>query len=377
MTDNIAKNVRRLRALQGFNQGKLADKAGISRNAYRAIETGAVEPRVNNLQKIADALDVSIMDLVREVPELKTLRFRSHKTMTAQQRAEAEDITTRVALWLRDFDELEKMLGRKAESRIDPLIGKNADPKQMAQDARVGLGIDRDAPIADICDEIENTGIKIFLVSTKSPVFFGLSVSTEDNGPAIAVNVREDIPVERRIFSSAHELGHLLLHPRSYDGNIRDEESDEPEEKEADAFAGYFLMPQLAFEAKWEEYRGLHFFDRVMKVKRYFQVSYRTVFRRLSDMGHLDKSVWPQFHEYYRMRFGKSLSAKDEPFPLERELGPEPYSLRDPDFYEDRLSSLVREALERNLISISRAAEILSISLDDMRNRITSWSLAH
>lgn len=376
MTDYIARNVRRLRALKGFNQGELAHKAGISRNAYRAIETGAAEPRVNNLQKIADALIVSIMDLVREVPELKSLRFRSRKTMTAQQRAEGEDVATRVALWLKDFDELEKALGQERELKLRSLMGKSADPKQMAQEARRLLGIDRDAPIADICDVIEEAGIKLYLIPVNSPVFFGLSVGVADNGPAIAVNVREDIPVERRIFSAAHELGHLLLHPNSYDGDIRDEEQDEPEEKEADVFAGHFLMPQEAFEAKWEEYRGLHFFDRVMKVKRYFQVSYRTVFRRLSDMGQLDKAVWPQFHLFYQMRFGKRLSAKDEPFPLELALGPEPYSSRDPDFEEDRLALLVRQALEKNLISVSRAAEILGVSLEDMRNRINSWSLA-
>ncbi|MBU1695051.1 MAG: ImmA/IrrE family metallo-endopeptidase [Verrucomicrobia bacterium] len=377
MTDYIARNTRRLRALKGLNQGEVAEKAGISRNAYRAIETGAAEPRVSNLQKIADVLGASVLDLVREVPKLNSLRFRSRKSMTAQQQAEGADIATRVAIWLKDFTEIEELLREQKKSRIKPLRGASKTPRQQAEEARQILGIDRDKPIADICDELESAGVKLCLISMNSPVFFGLSVGPEDNGPAIAVNVRKDIPVERRIFSAAHELGHLVLHPGSYDGDIRDEQFDEPEEQAADAFAGYFLMPKDAFEAKWVEYRGLHFFDRIMKVKRYFQVSYKTVFRRLSDMGQLDKSAWAQFHNYYHMKCGKKLSAKDEPYPVERELGPEPYPLRDPDFYEDRLSALVRQALEKDLISMSRAAEILGIPLEGMRRRINSWSLAH
>ena len=56
----------------------------------------------------------------------------------------------------------------------------------------------------------------------------------------------ERISVERWIFSAAHELGHLLLHPMSYDSSKHDE--PRAEEKEADTFASYFLMPEMSFK---------------------------------------------------------------------------------------------------------------------------------
>lgn len=366
MIDAVARNVRRLRILQGRKQEELADKAGISRNAYRAIETGAAEPRVSNLQKIADALEVSLMDLVREVPELKTLRFRSHKTMSAQQRAERDDVVTRIALWLKDFNELEQMLGVRRPSPIGGAVMTKRKPRQVAGEIRSKLTISPDCPVSDICDVLEDVGIKLFLAPIKSRVFFGLSVGANDEGPAIAINTRMDIPVERRIFSTAHEFGHLLMHQASYDGSVREEIHNDPEEKEADAFAGHFLMPQKAFEKKWDEYSGLHFVDRVIKVKRHFQVSYKTVLFRLIETGGANKSIWQIFQQHYQIRFGKPLSQKTEPFPL-----------AEPDFEEDRLDLLVRQALEKELISISRAAEILGISLENMRNRINSWSLTH
>jgi Zn-dependent peptidase ImmA (M78 family)/transcriptional regulator with XRE-family HTH domain len=346
--------------MKGFNQGDVAERAGISRNAYRAIETGDSEPREGNLQKIATALGVTVMDLVRPVPELKTVRFRSHRSLTAQQRALRENLVTEFALWLQDFNELEELLNVEEESSLkDSNPGK---PEQAARRAREALGLHENCPVIDICDVLERAGIKLYQAAARLEQYFGLSAGKDDGGPAIAVNTLRSIPVERRIFSVAHELGHLLLHRESYDGSERIE--DPQEEHEANLFGGYFLMPAKAFEREWEDNRGLHFIDRVMKVKRHFQVSYKTVLMRLVQDGELDNSIWKHFPRYYEGHVRRPLQPKKEPFPL-----------AEPDFEEDRLDHLVRNALEKNLISTDRAAEILSISVEDMRERIRSWEV--
>jgi Zn-dependent peptidase ImmA (M78 family)/DNA-binding Xre family transcriptional regulator len=347
--------------MKGLNQGGLAEKAGISRNAYRSIETGSSEPRTDNLERIAKALDVSVLDLVREVPELTSLRFRSRKSLTAQQRALQEDLVTRFALWLSDFKGLEEML--EIKSIQSPSGRPNASPEEQATHVRETLGVGEASPIIDITDLLEEAGIKLHLAPVRLDSFFGMSVSEADHGPAMSINTARTIPVERRIFSTAHELGHLIMHRDSYDGSDRVE--DPNEEKEADQFAGYFLMPGPAFGQIWNEIRGLHFVDRVMKVKRYFQVSYRTVLVRLIEMGKLDNSIWRDFHGYYKRHVGRSLSHNKEPFPL-----------AEPDFEEDKLDHLVRNALEKEIISLDRAAEILGLGLDDMRERVRSWEVA-
>jgi predicted HTH domain antitoxin len=53
----------------------------------------------------------------------------------------------------------------------------------------------------------------------------------------------------------------------------------------------------------------------------------------------------------------------------------EPDRLSDSDFIENRLSGLVRRALEGRLISIGRAAEILRLELDEMRQRVKAWAV--
>lgn len=48
--------------------------------------------------------------------------------------------------------------------------------------------------------------------------------------------------MERWIFKAAHELGHLLLHPPDYEQDVSEPSRDA--EREADAFASEFLMPE-------------------------------------------------------------------------------------------------------------------------------------
>ena len=114
MNTAISINLRRIRKLKKLNQQELADMANISRNAYRNIETGASLPRGSNLSALARALGVSVFVLTEEIPRLQSLRFRTLHTLSGQQRAEKEQIAADVAIWLRNFNDLEEMLdGRK------------------------------------------------------------------------------------------------------------------------------------------------------------------------------------------------------------------------------------------------------------------------
>lgn len=383
MTNSIATNIRRFRTIQRLNQVEAAKRAGISRNAFRSIESGSAQPRSSNLEKIAKALHVTVMDLVREVPQLNSVRFRSHKTMTAQQKAERSQIVANAARWLADFNELEDMLNVEHKDQISTLVRKGRDPTKMAATVRQWMGLNDIQPIRDLCETLEKSEIKIYLFRSPVEKVFGFSISANDGGPAIAVNVRDELSVERRIFTAAHELGHLVLHQQSYTG----EEGPEIDlqEREANIFASYFLMPQTAFDDVWNETRGLHFADRVMKVKRTFLVSYMTVLMRLLGNDIVDPTIWSTFPRLFETRYGRKLFRKSEPFPASVEefmyVGretkkSEPESLTDSDFVEDQLDRLIRDALDLRLISVDRAAEILNISSSSMRDRMETWKLA-
>lgn len=374
----ISLNVKRIRTSRGMSQTSAAEAAGISRQAFIDIEKGKTkEPRVGNLQAIADTFGVQIMDLLAEPPKLSTVRFRSNSIKTGKDNAKREQCLVEAAYWLKNFNFLQSAIGDKKGYKLKSVLtevnkSKTNRPIAAAELARKALGLKEDEPIGDIVGLMENAGIKIKLTRLDIKNFFGFSASESDGGPAIIVNTDDGISIERQIFTIAHELGHLILHPDAYDPTKTQE--SKREESEANAFAGYFLMPQNAFEKKLKESYGLGFVERVLHIKRFFRVSYLTVLRRMADMKLAEHgSLIAKFNTLYKNKYGESLAHHKEPYGLEKPEK-EPYGLEKPDVVEDYLSTLVRRALEKDEITVSRAAEILNVPLMNMREIINSWA---
>jgi hypothetical protein len=107
------------------------------------------------------------------------------------------------------------------------------------------------------------------------------------------------------------------------------------------------------------------------------------VLYRLIENDIADQDIWRMFQRLYKQRTGSTLKKADEPQQLSADQfyagrpaakkAAEPVGLADADFQEDRLSSLVRQALDRSLITMSRAAEILGVSLREMRGLVSEW----
>ncbi len=379
----IGENLNRRRIAQRISQEKLARMVGISSAAYRRIEKGLGVVPVDTLQAIASALGLSLMDLVEEVPRLSAVRFRSRKRLKSR-----EAFLVRVARWIRDFNYLEELLNDKIPDRFENLAGRLGETvpgpqraRTAAWEARRMAGLREGEPVLDICGLLESRGIKVCQVLDESEGFFGLAIGHQSGGPAVVVNTLDRFPVERWIFSACHELGHLLLHLRSFD--VEQQEENQEEEKEADVFAAYFLMPDQAFLKYYHRLRGLGLVERVLKVKRFFGVSYKTVLMRLIEENLTDKTIWPRFNSQYRRSRRKRLPYKEEPEGVvpsrfaggshQEELSREPSELDPSDFQEDRLSGLVRQALEEERITLSRAAEILDLDMAGMKDLVRCW----
>lgn len=369
----LAQNVRRWRTARKLSQEDLANAAGVSLPAIRNLERAKSEPRMKTVQAIARALEVKLEDLFRPVRKLETVRFRSAKRM--QNR---ENILAIVARWLENFNYLEKILNKEIPFKLEKIRERcsRENIEETAELCRQELGLKSKEPIHDICGLLEHAGVKVYPIRIASESFFGLSIGERDGGPAIAVNVWDRITIERQIFSAAHELGHLILHPDAY--NVEVVEENEDEEQEANNFAGHFLMPDKGFRKEWNEASGLHWVDRVFKVKGIYRVSYKAVLYRLVEHGIADDFIWKRFNQAYKHKYNKSLSFKEEPMAIntseffKRDTS-EPFGLQNVHFFEDRFSRLTREAVEKDEISLSRGAEILNISIAGMRDLMQNW----
>jgi Zn-dependent peptidase ImmA (M78 family)/DNA-binding XRE family transcriptional regulator len=383
----LAANLRRLRMARGLSQAELADAAQLSRLGYRNIEAGQVAPRVDTLMRVAAALSSPLEHLLVPTRSLTHVRFRALKKMTTR-----EEILIEAARDLDNYVLLEDLLPNEKRGFAFTAVraaveGQRRGPpraKETAALTRQAAGLSHEKVeelVRDICGLLEDRGVKVLRPGVvASDGFFGLSIDEHDRGPAVVINTWDRISVERWIFTAAHELGHLILHPTAYD--VSQSEENEVEENEANVFASYFLIPPKVFDKELEDTRGLALVDRVLKLKRIFKVSWQTIIFRMTERQSRDQKaqLWKRFYSDYHRRFGRHLSRTEEPEPLPPEAfftgGPadrEPKQLEQEDFIEDRRSRLVRMALDESLISLSKAADILGLDLPEMRDLANSW----
>lgn len=378
MSENIKSNLLRLRVSGAMTQSAVADAIGISLLAYRNIESGESLPSTNTLEKLAKLFNVKPGEFWEEPEQtIKAVRFRALESKNIRKR---EEIIYTVADWLKEFNKLLEQLGQetKYEYKLKNISGTTTNPIEMSEKAREQLGISDNEPIRDICSLIESrAGIKIYAKEFFSDSFFGLSLIDNKSDKVIVVNTWNKISVERRKFTVAHELGHILLHENSYQENITDENPQE--ELEANRFASYFLMPKKMFIEEWLKYDNYSFVDKVIKIKQTFGVSYQVVLYRLYDIlkatgNDNDFNVWNTFRNEYKNKYGIVLGKKDEMLPMNENIK-ELQSLSSTFYYGRGIADLVKQAFSQKIIDKNECARILKLTVEEITNLIEVWNL--
>ena len=63
--EHIGKQIRQIRKSKNLSQQELAEIIGIDRAQYSRVETGKVKPTLTSLEKIAEALQVEIIEFFK------------------------------------------------------------------------------------------------------------------------------------------------------------------------------------------------------------------------------------------------------------------------------------------------------------------------
>ncbi len=369
---DLASNMRRYMKVQGVTAKKLAEECGIGQVAMSHILNGKSEPRSSTFIKICRALKQSPDMLLADLREIKAIHFRKQKNMSAKEKAARDILISKIDSWLKNYKELEEYLNEKTSGKI--LSHHSLSPEEAARKTREELEVAPLSPINSILPLIENMGIKIKLLPFGIKKVFGFSIDKAQGGPAIIINTDDNIPIERQIFTSAHELGHLFLH--SFVENISEEKS-KSQEKEADKFAAEFLMPNEAFIEEWKRLEGFDWRERVLEIKKIFRVSYRTVLKRIDDLqaSRSNIYIYMEFSKWYKNIHHHDLKDHYEPDALCAEDEPEGFGKVISRAEYGRFQRLVKNALKAGFISVTRAAGMVGISLMDMDELMTSWDL--
>ena len=66
MQGSVARNIREARKRMGITQAELSKQVNMHRNTIINFETGRRDPKVNDLKRIATALNVPIEELISD-----------------------------------------------------------------------------------------------------------------------------------------------------------------------------------------------------------------------------------------------------------------------------------------------------------------------
>jgi len=382
--------IQLLREQIGLSRTDLGDKVGVTPQTIAAWEKGEGMPSVGQLAKIARALGVPLEIFLKPAAPC-SLRFsgdRYGQSVRASGtealgfplfRADEPEVLTPalrdlVLTRLRAYAEIEQELGEAAVSPPQMLV-EEYDPQTVeryAGEVRDFLEVNH-APLGDVIARLEDRGLKILFAPLPGGVS-GFSVFTESLGASIIIN--DSHPVERQFFTALHELAHLIFHRQDF---FRPEQmgarkafappGQSSREKLANHLAGAVLLPREVLERELHAFRHRWIPEAMLlDLKLRYGVSMRTVLIRAAQVGLISRKQSGQQIGMLNKKYGKD----KEPLELRREF----YS---PAWKEDqlpksRLERLVFQALSLGVVSASRAAEVLGVSMESIRKRVPLWA---
>jgi len=372
----IGRRLRLARENAGIRQDAAAQVIGMSRPTLVSIEKGMRRVRMQELQNLAHHYGVSVNALLRREAVHTDLipRFRRLQETEDDHSVEAVRLLNDL---VKSEVELENVLGIERRKNYPPERGINAGnvfdlAEQHAQELRNWLGLGP-GTITDIFTMIElDLGVRLYQrrLSTGSKVA-GLFSYDPSVGACILINANH--PLERRIQSAAHELGHFIGTRQVPEVLEENEQFLSREERYANAFGREFLTPRKSFEESFRQLTaGADKLTRrhVILLAHQHNISREACVRRLEELGLARKGTWDWFET------NGGITDKD----AKAVLG-DAAQRHDPTKEEanqpltHRMSLMVYEAWKRDLMSEGQLAELLKIRRVELRELIDQIEL--
>lgn len=122
---SVKKNISRIRKASGISQTEMAERLGISRTAYRNIETGDTKLINDNVDRIASLLDTTSEELVlgytpsakdsMKVNDIQKENALKQKEMTARFETEIARLNEQINTLKEYIDALQETVRTKDE----------------------------------------------------------------------------------------------------------------------------------------------------------------------------------------------------------------------------------------------------------------------
>lgn len=328
------------RKMKRMSMDALADAVGVSKNSISKYEKGSMMPNSSILIKLCEALGMSVDYFFRDkMVDLGHVEFRKKSKLG---KIIIKSIHEHIKDFAERYIEVEKILGIPTPVTL-PLynISCFGEALDAAMELRNTWQLGTDG-IVGLINLLESKGIKVIEIDGH-PDFDGVSGIIDDQYYFIAVN--RDYCSERKRFTLAHELGHLVL-------NIS---PDLDKEKICHSFANEFLLPSEVFNAIIGDKRHDISLNELRSIQWAYGISVDAQMMKARSLDIISENRFASFHK--KKNFSLSFKADVElsVFPQEN-CG--------------RFEALVYMALAKELITMSKAAALLGQSLEVVRKKL-------
>lgn len=327
----IGQRLRQARLAAALSLEELASglHRPVTKQALSKYEKGQTEPTASMIMDLARVLRVRPSFLLSE-PEVSVswVGFRKHSRLTERdQEAMTAIATKRLEGELRIRSLFRVGLDHSLPRGVTVQDGVSAEDAASKVREKWGLGT---LPVTGTIGTIEDHG-GIVLSWKERRGFDGLSGWTDEGSPVIVINASGTS--DRRRFDAAHELGHLVMAPKT-----------EPDQYEplAHRFAAAFLVPRDEALRELGERRRSLSIQELGLLKERWGFSMQAWVRRALDLGVIDSAEYKRLNIEFRSRGWH----RNEPYSYEGIE--EPVLLR----------RLIWRALTEGIISQSEASEL-------------------
>lgn len=372
LKQTFARRLANARKMRGLSQGELAEKMKKLANQlpmiYKSVSSTAIERYENAVMypdsssimvTLATVLNVSSDDLNRPFTvNVDCSKFEFRKKSKLGKKAQ-EVIKLKIQHRIEKYVEVEQIAGECPSFDIDYsdiIVRTPADARKVAmklrRDWNLGLG-----PIAQPILVLESHGIKVIEVEEDPELFDGTS-NVVDGIPVVVLN-KNDKPTsnpkhqntpERRNMTLWHETGHKVM-------NIPEDIKDKEREDLCNVFANEMLIPSDTFIHIFGAKRQMISSWELKDVQREFGISVRALMIKAVQLGVVTKGRY----KWYNITLNKAENANFRAYIDAPAVQPQ---------HTSRFERLVYRCLASETITTSKAAELLNISVSELRNNL-------
>ena len=331
---SLGERIKQARKASRLSQRDLAAQVQVSAMAISKYERDQAVPGSEVLLRLAQALNTSVDFFFRPAgPEVQLQAYRKHASLSVKAQ---EALQACIQDWLERYLAVEGFFPHQDIKLELPRYPVSAfDEIEMAANhlrATWQLGLD---PIENLTQLLEDRGLKVGLISGFD--HFDACTFMANQVPVIVT--KGGLPGDRQRFNLGHELGHLVLDvDEALDG-----------EKAANRFVGAFLAPASAVQFELGRQRSTLDMNELYLLKHKYGLSMQAWIFRAQDLGILSTSAAQTLFRKFSTR-GWHKQEPGEAYPPEAPL---------------RMERLIYRALVEDLISRSRAQELLGKPLPD------------